>query len=127
MDFNAIDLHTELDAASAAGLDALPYGVVALDASGRVSRYNLYEAQLSGLDPTRVIGKNFFTAIAPCMNTPLIADQFRMAELQGARLDDTIDYVLAFKSGMLPSKVRMLYNPTSPSRYLLIRRASEAA
>ena len=38
-------------------IDAVPFGVVAMDRSGVVTGYNLAESELSGLDPAAVIGR----------------------------------------------------------------------
>jgi PAS domain S-box-containing protein len=45
--------------------DALPYGLIMLDRSGRVIGYNEAESQLSRLDRPSVLGRNFFLEIAP--------------------------------------------------------------
>lgn len=47
-------------------LDELPFGVIELDPQGMVTAYNRAEAELAHLQSERVIGKNFFTEIAPC-------------------------------------------------------------
>jgi PAS domain-containing protein len=47
-------------------LDALPIGVIELDRSGVVRRYNATEARAAGLDAQRVVGRHFFTEVAPC-------------------------------------------------------------
>lgn len=47
-------------------LDALPYGLIVLDASGNVLFYNETESALTGFARERVIGKNFFGEVAPC-------------------------------------------------------------
>lgn len=47
-------------------LDALPYGLVVLDATGNVLFYNETESALTGFARERVIGKNFFGEVAPC-------------------------------------------------------------
>lgn len=47
-------------------LDTLPYGVIELAADGTILSYNASESALSGRQPEKVIGKNFFTEVAPC-------------------------------------------------------------
>lgn len=49
-----------------AELDALPFGVIGLDATGVVTSYNQAEQRLSGLDAPRVVGRHFFREVAPC-------------------------------------------------------------
>ncbi len=59
-------------------LDALPFGAIVIDVEGTIRRYNAFEAQISQLDPKRVIGRNFFRDIAPC--TAVLAFEGRMKE-----------------------------------------------
>jgi photoactive yellow protein len=56
--------------------DALPFGVVAMVPDGTVTAYNTAEAALSGLTPSRVVGRNFFTSVAPCTNNFMVAHRF---------------------------------------------------
>gem|GEM_PF-2476124 len=48
--------------------DDLPFGAIKIDKDGIVLAYNEYESSMSGRDSKRVIGKNFFTHVAPCTN-----------------------------------------------------------
>lgn len=47
-------------------LDALPFGAIVVDFSGRIVAYNQYEARLARKDRDAVLGKNFFRDVAPC-------------------------------------------------------------
>ncbi len=47
-------------------LDALPYGVIVLAADGAVLAYNRAESELAGRAAQEVVGRNFFTEVAPC-------------------------------------------------------------
>lgn len=127
MNTECSDLRAQLESATDEALDQLPFGVIGFDASGRVTRYNAYESQLSGLSPERVRGKHLFTGVAPCMNNPLISGQFSDARESGYALDETIDYVLAFRIRPVAVKLRMLHEPGADVSFLVIRRASEAA
>jgi photoactive yellow protein len=64
------------DTLTDAELDALPVGAILLDTEGRVLRYNRAEASLARLSPGEVIGRNFFSEVAPCT---------RVREFQGRR------------------------------------------
>lgn len=59
-------------------LDALPYGLIVLDADGRVLFYNETESRYAGYEREDVLGKNFFLDVAPCT---------RVKEFQGRFLD----------------------------------------
>ncbi|MBV9497380.1 MAG: PAS domain-containing protein [Acidobacteria bacterium] len=70
-DPNAVNRLTEQE------LDALPFGAIRLDRDGIVLSYNRTESKLTGRDPQRVIGRNFFTEVAPCTNVQEFAGRFR--------------------------------------------------
>lgn len=49
-----------------ATLDLLPYGVIVVNEQGRVLYYNAREEQIACRNREDVIGKNFFSEVAPC-------------------------------------------------------------
>jgi photoactive yellow protein len=108
IDFGAI---TEL---SPAQLDDLPYGLITLDATGRVVHYNDTESRLVGLPKDRVVGRNFFQEVAPCTRLREFEGRFRELVLDPARVRvKTFDVVFRFPRGdqhvtvvMTPAKVR---------------------
>ncbi len=99
-------------------LDALPFGVVGLDASGMVALYSIVEARYAGLPREGALGRHFFTAVAPCMNNALVAARL---EAEGD-LDVVIDYVLTFRMRPTRVKVRLIKDRASSLRYVLIQR-----
>ena len=107
-----------LNSATAVELDTLPYGVIAMGLDGTVEAYNLTESKLAGLTPERVIGKNFFSNVAPCTNNFMVAHRFQTE----ADLDAVIDYVLTLR--MMPRKVhmRMLRRHDASRMFLVIQR-----
>ncbi|KAA2238094.1 PAS domain-containing protein [Salinarimonas soli] len=102
----------------AAALDTLPFGVIGLDAAGLVDVYSAVEARYAGLKPETVMGRHFFTAVAPCMNNALVAGRFDGEP----ELDVVIDYVLTFRMRPTRVAVRLIQNPDVPRRYILIQR-----
>ncbi len=104
-----------LISATAVELDTLGYGVIAMTLDGTVEAYNLTESRLAALTPERVIGKNFFTSVAPCTNNFMVAHRFQTEN----ELDAVIDYVLTLR--MRPQKVRMrLLRRHDASRMFLV-------
>ena len=77
--FNAASVDDRTDAE----LDALPFGVIALDRDGFVLRYNLYESRLARLDRNQVVGRNFFDEIAPCTRNEAFQGRFRALVADG--------------------------------------------
>lgn len=47
-------------------LDELPFGVIDLDREATILAFNKTEAELAKLQAEKVIGRNFFTEVAPC-------------------------------------------------------------
>lgn len=122
MAFTDTGLLDQLVNASDAELDELAFGVIGFDADGLVRRYNAFESRLAGLSPQRVLGHPLFTMVAPCMNNFMVAQRFEDALASGAALDATVDYVFTLR--MRPAKVtlRLLADPSSALRYVIVRR-----
>lgn len=56
----------DVETLSHADLDRLPLGVMLLQRDGTILRYNATESRFSGLLEAEVLGRNFFTEVAPC-------------------------------------------------------------
>jgi photoactive yellow protein len=122
LSFDTPDLGPQLAALSAAELDALDFGVIGFDVATTVCRYNLFESQAAGLSPQRVLDQPLFTNVAPCMNNFMVAQRFEDAEVQGALLDATIDYVLTLRMRPVKVALRLIAVPGAGVRYVLVRR-----
>jgi photoactive yellow protein len=114
--FSSPELFDSLDRADDVAFNKLGFGAIALRRDGVVERYNDVEARWSGLRPASVIGKNFFTQVAPCTNNEIIAARF----LIEGHLDLVLEYVFTYR--LIPTKVRLrlLKRPSSPLMYLLV-------
>lgn len=66
--FEAEDLASRVAQMNSHDIDALPFGVIRLDAEGRVSFFSRREAQLSGVGTQPTISRLFFSELAPCMD-----------------------------------------------------------
>lgn len=99
-------------------LDAIPYGIIQLDAGGFVRSYNRAEAANVGGIP-RPIGRHFFREVCPSSNGPELVDRFRRA-ISDRRLDETFAYT--FSCGPLPRRVlvRMYYSVRTGSVWLFV-------
>ena len=93
-----------------ADLDRLPYGVITVDARGRVLHYNEAEARAVGLDPAEVIGRNFFTEVAPCTRVQSFYGRFeQFVESRGLMAVEAFDFVFPFPRS--PQRVSILFTP----------------
>lgn len=80
-------------------LDVLPFGVVGLEPSGRIARYNVAEARFARLDRSRVIGKNFFDEIARCTAVPAFKGNFDRLRDDPNAPPYQFSFVFAFRFG----------------------------
>ncbi|PAX08142.1 histidine kinase dimerization/phosphoacceptor domain -containing protein [Sphingomonas lenta] len=106
-----------LDDLSAEALDALPFGVIQVDAAGRITLYNQAESRFSGRDPAQVMGRDFFREVAPCTNLPAFHGRFLEGVRRGA-LDAEFGFVFGFDP---PARVRVaMREAREPGRYWIV-------
>ena len=107
IDFGANDLENRLAKMSNAEIDQLAFGAIQLDANGNILQYNETEGAITGRSPSQVIGKNFFTHVAPCTNTPKFKGAFdKVVKDRGSvMLEYTFDYQMS------PTKVKVHMKP----------------
>jgi len=122
LSFTTPALLEQLAQLNAEQLDQLDFGVIGFDADTSVCRYNRTESDAAGLTPPRVLGQPLFTNVAPCLNNFMVAQRFEDAEDGNTALDETIDYVLTLRMRPIKVKLRMLAEPGSAVRYVLVQR-----
>jgi photoactive yellow protein len=112
----------DLSSLSAADIDALPFGFIALGHDGTVRRYNRYEADLSRRDPREVLGRNFFREVAPC--TAVKDFEGRFVELvSGSGVDTaTFDFEFKFGHGHQQVRIGMTRSPLVPEVIVTVNR-----
>ncbi len=116
--FTAPDLLDQLEAANDEALESADFGIVAMSPSGVVTSYNAAEGRLSGLTPSRVIGRHFFSAVAPCTNNFMVAQRFETEP----ELDAIIDYVFTLRMEPTPVRLRLLRQAGRRRMYLAVER-----
>lgn len=110
-----------LDGYDDAQLDDLAFGVICLDGTGRILRYNLAEARLARLDRAQVLGRDFFRTIAPCTATRDFEGRFR-AFVDGQEPRIAFPYVFDFKFGAQEVHVEVVRAPVPDRYYLCVNR-----
>jgi photoactive yellow protein len=100
-------------------LDALPYGMIQLDATGRILKYNAVESRLASLPQAQAIGKQFFTEIAPCTKVQAFYGRFREGVIHES-LDATFQFHFAFKQHPRDVTVRLFYSRRTRSVWVMI-------
>ncbi len=104
IEFGKSDIENALSTISDDQLNKLAFGAIQLDGAGKILQYNATEGSITGRDPKAVIGKNFFTDVAPCTNTSAFKGVFD-AGVKSGTLNTMIEYV--FDYNMAPTRVKV--------------------
>ncbi|MCE2901502.1 MAG: PAS domain-containing protein [Gemmatimonas sp.] len=107
------------DRMTADELDRLPYGMIQLDATGRILNYNALESKLASLRKEDAIGKQFFTEIAPCTRVQEFYGRFKEGVIRES-LDTSFHFHFAFKQHPRDVTVRLLYSRRTRTVWVLI-------
>lgn len=99
---------SDLGSLTPAVLDELPFGAIELDPQGTVLNYNRFESQFAGRDPKEVIGRNFFTHVAPCTRVKRFQGAFE-AGVERKDLNEVFDFTFHFPEKKREVRIRMLY------------------
>ena len=117
-----LDSSSILEAAddmSSEDLDGLPYGMIQLDAAGRILRFNAVESRLASLPQHQQIGKHFFTEVAPCTKVQAFYGRFREGVIRES-LDVSFRFHFAFKQNPRDVTVRLFYSKRTRSVWVMI-------
>jgi photoactive yellow protein len=113
------DLLDAVDSMSSAELDALPYGMIQLDATGRILKYNAVESRLAQLPQLETLGKRFFTEVAPCTKVRQFYGQFKEGVVRES-LDTTFQFHFAFKQHPRDVTVRMFFSKRTRTVWVMV-------
>lgn len=102
--FGRDDIDNVMARLSSREIDALAFGAIQLDGNGVILKYNVAEGEITGRDPSQMIGKNFFTEVAPCTDTPHFYGEFKKGVAKGD-LNTMFEYT--FDYNMRPTKVKV--------------------
>jgi len=124
MELTTLNPPAPIDIMSEEELDKLPFGAIRLDRNGTILSYNRAEANLTGRDPRRVIGRNFFTEVAPCTNVQEFAGRFREGVEKG---DMHTIFPFRFDFEMAPRdvSVTLFYSKNTDSAWVFIRATAD--
>jgi photoactive yellow protein len=113
----------EADRLDDAALDELPFGVMCLAPDGLILRYNAAEGRLARLDPSTVVGRNFFTDVAPCTYTEDFYGRWKsLVDRDQEGSFARFRYVFDFKFGAQQVDVEIHRVPGAARFYLFINR-----
>ena len=104
VNFGSDDIGNKLAEMSDKDIDNLAFGAINLDADGKILSYNKAEGEITGRNPQEVIGKNFFTEVAPCTKTDDFFGKFKEGVKSG-NLSTVFEYT--YGNQMKPTKVKV--------------------
>ncbi len=119
--FGSDDIENALSKMSDKDVDGLAFGAIQLDKNGNILQYNAAEGALTGRDPKAVIGKNFFTEVAPCTNQPGFHGKFEEGVKSG-NLNEMFEYVFDYQMEPTKVKVHMKKALTDDSYWVFVKR-----
>ena len=102
-------------------LDQLPFGVIELDADGVIQAYNRTEESLAGRSRIEVLGRNFFTEVAPCTNVQEFAGRYGEMVEQGGASESSLEFVFRFAEGAQLVWIQLIYSEVSQRGLVLVK------
>lgn len=102
-------------------IENLPFGAVKLDREGNVTQYNAVEEMISGRDANDVVGKNFFTEVAPCARGKKFHTEFLKFHRDG-HVNTMFDYAFDYKMQETYVRIHMKSAEDGQSCWLFIKR-----
>lgn len=108
IEIDADAIASEIGNLTAENLDALPFGAIQLDRTGKVLLYNRAEEEISGRKRRDVLNKNFFTEIAPCTRVRRFYGVFQEG-IERRALNEVFDFTFRFPQGTREVRIRLIY------------------
>lgn len=105
---NIRELHS-----GASQFNAANFGIVKMDHDGNVTDYNSSQERFTGMSKASVMGKHFFSQVAPCTNNFMVAQKYD----NQSSLDEKVPYTFTLKMTPTPVTLRLLKD--SSAQYLL--------
>jgi photoactive yellow protein len=105
-------------------LDALPFGLIRVDARGIVTAYNAYESEAMGYSPAAVLGMKF-SDLAPCMMVKDFVSAFEEGHGE-RRLDRVLRFIFPHGSARSVVSVRLYYDARTGQSWIFVSRRREA-
>jgi photoactive yellow protein len=103
-------------------LDSLPVGMIQLDRTGKVLKFNQTESDLARVAKDDALGKNFFDEVAPCTKVQEFHGRF-VEGVEKKNLHTVFDYVFRFRDGRQKNVViSMFYSQSTDTVWVLVER-----
>jgi photoactive yellow protein len=110
------------DVLTPAELDSLPVGMIQLDRSGKVLKFNQTESELARVAREDAVGKSFFDEVAPCTKVQAFHGRF-VEGVENRKLHTVFDYTFRFRDGREKNVViSMFYSATTETVWVCVER-----
>jgi photoactive yellow protein len=108
-----------------ARFDDLPFGVIEVDAGGRVLTYNRWEEELANRNRAQVLGRNFFSQVAPCTGVAEFEGRYLEMVAAGVPARDQLEFLFRFPDGDVMVSVALAWAPDSDRGFILVQKVAE--
>ena len=116
------DVLERADVLTQGELDSLPVGMIQLDRTGKVLKFNQTESDLARVAKDDAVGKNFFDEVAPCTKVQEFHGRF-VEGVEKKNLHTVFDYVFRFRDGRQKNVViSMFYSQSTDTVWVLVER-----
>jgi photoactive yellow protein len=100
-------------------LDRLPFGAIKLDRNGIILGINETEIRANGKSADAVLGKSFFTEVAPCTNVQEFAGRFREG-VESGQLHTVFPYLFDFPPAPRKVWVTLFFSREKDSAWVFV-------
>ncbi|MDP1825632.1 MAG: PAS domain-containing protein [Archangium sp.] len=121
----AKEVLSSVDRLSTNQLDELPFGMIQLDPTGRILKFNRTEGRLARIRPERQVGLNFFNDVAPCTKVKEFHGRF-VEGVARKQLYETFGFTFKFDHGWRDVAVSLMYSAATDSVWVLISQQEPA-
>ncbi len=117
-----MDIAEKIEEMTEDELNQLPFGLIQLESTGKVLRYNQAESRLARYDRNTAIGANFFDEVAPCTKVKAFHGAFLRA-VEQKDLHEVFPFTFRFKDGReLAVNVTLFYSGKTDTVWIQIDR-----
>ncbi len=111
---------TKLGSLGQAEADAMSFGIVKVEDTGKILLYNKFESELANVPIPTAVGRNFFTEIAICTNNRLFYGKFKEG-IAKRELDTSFSYVFTYKMKPTNVMIHLYQDPSSKTNWIFVK------
>ncbi|HMV76840.1 MAG TPA: photoactive yellow protein [Leptospiraceae bacterium] len=120
MRFVSQEICEKIPKMSPSELDEFDFGIIKLDDSGVIRIYNQTESEKANVPKLSAVGKNFFTAVAPCTNNSLFMGSFRKG-VEKKEMNFIFPYTFTYKMKPTPVKVHLYRDLATQTNWIFVK------